>query len=109
LSGPSEAVFLGQITSLLVCGRLMGELMQRIGQPAVMGQLIVGVAFDLWIGTRRISIPRLSQPTRFAELSAASQDRVIQTEEQIAESEWLIAKSRRLLAQLGTKRLAEIH
>jgi hypothetical protein len=42
----------------------------------------------------------------FAELSAASQERVIRTEEQIAESEWLVAKSRRLLEQLEAKRLA---
>src|SRR5713101_842115 len=41
--GPSEAIFLCQIIALLVCGRLMGELMQRIGQPAVMGQLIAGI------------------------------------------------------------------
>jgi Kef-type K+ transport system membrane component KefB/nucleotide-binding universal stress UspA family protein len=41
--GPSDAVFLFQIIALLVCGRLMGELMQRIGQPPVMGQLIAGI------------------------------------------------------------------
>src|ERR1700730_8788812 len=41
--GPSEVIFLSQIIALLVCGRLMGELMQRIGQPAVMGQLIAGI------------------------------------------------------------------
>jgi len=41
--GPSEAIFLSQIIVLLVCGRLMGELMQRIGQPPVMGQLIAGI------------------------------------------------------------------
>jgi Kef-type K+ transport system membrane component KefB/nucleotide-binding universal stress UspA family protein len=41
--GPSEVIFLCQIIALLVCGRLMGELMQRIGQPAVMGQLIAGI------------------------------------------------------------------
>jgi K+:H+ antiporter len=41
--GPSEALFLGQVVVLLVCGRLMGELMQRIGQPSVMGQLIAGI------------------------------------------------------------------
>ena len=41
--GPSEVIFLCQIIVLLVCGRLMGELMQRIGQPAVMGQLIAGI------------------------------------------------------------------
>lgn len=41
--GASVAVFLGQIVTLLICGRLMGELMQRIGQPPVMGQLIAGI------------------------------------------------------------------
>src|SRR5215212_11721355 len=42
-SGPSEVVFLTQIIVLLVVGRLMGEAMQRIGQPAVMGQLLAGL------------------------------------------------------------------
>jgi Kef-type K+ transport system membrane component KefB/nucleotide-binding universal stress UspA family protein len=41
--GPSVVIFLCQIIALLVCGRLMGELMQRLGQPAVMGQLIAGI------------------------------------------------------------------
>src|SRR5260370_42672183 len=38
-----EAIFLSEIIVLLVCGRLLGESMQRIGQPAVMGQLIAGI------------------------------------------------------------------
>src|SRR5882724_5571440 len=41
--GPSGVIFLSQIIALLVCGRLMGELMHRIDQPAVMGQLIAGI------------------------------------------------------------------
>jgi Kef-type K+ transport system membrane component KefB/nucleotide-binding universal stress UspA family protein len=41
--GPSEAVFIAQIILLLLCGRLLGEGMQRIGQPAIMGQLLSGV------------------------------------------------------------------
>lgn len=41
--GASVAVFLAQIVTLLVCGRLLGELMQRIGQPPVMGQLVGGI------------------------------------------------------------------
>jgi Kef-type K+ transport system membrane component KefB/nucleotide-binding universal stress UspA family protein len=41
--GPSEAVFIAQIILLLLCGRLLGEAMQRIGQPAIMGQLLSGV------------------------------------------------------------------
>src|SRR3984893_3159038 len=41
--GASVVVFLAQVVTLLVCGKLMGELMQRIGQPSVMGQLIAGI------------------------------------------------------------------
>jgi Kef-type K+ transport system membrane component KefB/nucleotide-binding universal stress UspA family protein len=40
---PSEIIFLAQIIALLACGRLLGEAMQRLGQPAVMGQLIAGI------------------------------------------------------------------
>lgn len=39
---PSEALFIAEIVLLLLVGRLLGEAMQRIGQPAVMGQLIAG-------------------------------------------------------------------
>jgi len=39
----SEAHFIAQIVLLLMVGRLLGEAMQRIGQPAVMGQLIAGI------------------------------------------------------------------
>src|ERR1700761_913705 len=39
----SVVVFLAQVVTLLVCGRALGELMQRIGQPSVMGQLIAGI------------------------------------------------------------------
>ncbi|HYM73710.1 MAG TPA: cation:proton antiporter [Stellaceae bacterium] len=41
--GPSDVVFICEVIALLVSGRLMGEVMQRIGQPAVMGQLIAGI------------------------------------------------------------------
>jgi Kef-type K+ transport system membrane component KefB/nucleotide-binding universal stress UspA family protein len=43
-SGASESVFIIQIGILLVVGRLLGEAMLRIGQPAVMGQLLAGIA-----------------------------------------------------------------
>ena len=42
-SGPSAVLFLAQIAVLILVGRLFGEAMQRIGQPAVMGQLIGGL------------------------------------------------------------------
>jgi Kef-type K+ transport system membrane component KefB/nucleotide-binding universal stress UspA family protein len=41
--GPSEVLFIGQLIVLITVGRLLGELMLRIGQPAVMGQLIAGL------------------------------------------------------------------
>src|SRR6266568_4059696 len=43
MQASSEALFLAQIVLLLLVGRLLGEAMQRIGQPAVIGQLIAGV------------------------------------------------------------------
>ncbi|THF55984.1 cation:proton antiporter domain-containing protein [Ollibium composti] len=42
-AGASEALFIAQILLLLVVGRSFGELLERLGQPAVMGQLIGGV------------------------------------------------------------------
>ncbi len=42
-NGPSEVIFIAQILALLVVGRLLGEAMIRVGQPAVMGQLIAGL------------------------------------------------------------------
>ena len=41
--GPSELLFVAQITLLLLIGRLLGEAMLRLKQPAVMGQLIAGL------------------------------------------------------------------
>ena len=43
MQAPSEALFLAQIVLLLLVGRLIGEAMQRIGQAAIMGQLIAGI------------------------------------------------------------------
>jgi K+:H+ antiporter len=40
---PSDAIFIVEIIALMVVGRLLGEAMLRIGQPAVMGQLIAGL------------------------------------------------------------------
>jgi Kef-type K+ transport system membrane component KefB len=40
---PSEVIFIAEIVVLLLIGRLLGEVMQRVGQPAVMGQLIAGI------------------------------------------------------------------
>jgi Kef-type K+ transport system membrane component KefB/nucleotide-binding universal stress UspA family protein len=41
--GPSEVVFIAEILALMIVGRLLGEAMVRMRQPAVMGQLIAGL------------------------------------------------------------------
>ena len=41
--GPSELLFVAQLLLLILVGRLLGEAMLRIKQPAVMGQLIAGL------------------------------------------------------------------
>ncbi len=37
------AIFFTQVMLLIVVGRLLGEVMQRFGQPAVIGQLLAGI------------------------------------------------------------------
>jgi Kef-type K+ transport system membrane component KefB/nucleotide-binding universal stress UspA family protein len=75
--GPSEVIFLAQIIALLVCGRLMGELMQRIGQPAVMGQLIAGILLGpsvlgaVWPGLQHVLFP--TSPEQKAMIDAVAQ------------------------------------
>jgi Kef-type K+ transport system membrane component KefB/nucleotide-binding universal stress UspA family protein len=39
----SEIVLVAQLVTLILLGRLLGEAMQRIGQPAVMGELLAGI------------------------------------------------------------------
>jgi Kef-type K+ transport system membrane component KefB/nucleotide-binding universal stress UspA family protein len=43
VGGPGEVVFLVEIVLLLLVGRGLGEVMQRFGQPAVIGQLLAGL------------------------------------------------------------------
>jgi Kef-type K+ transport system membrane component KefB/nucleotide-binding universal stress UspA family protein len=75
--GASEVVFLAQIIALLVCGRLLGEALQRIGQPAVMGQLIAGILLGpsvlgaLWPDFQHWLFP--SRPEQKAMIDAVAQ------------------------------------
>src|ERR671939_602642 len=76
-AGPSEVIFLLQIIVLLVAGRLLGEAMQRIGQPAVMGQLIAGILLGpsffgaIWPEAQHALFPK--SPEQKAMLDAISQ------------------------------------
>src|SRR5688572_935660 len=40
---PSETIFILQIILLIAVGRGLGEIMQRLGQPSVMGELLAGI------------------------------------------------------------------
>src|SRR6516225_8776794 len=42
-AGPSEFLLVTQIVLLIAVGRGLGELMQRIGQPSVIGELLCGL------------------------------------------------------------------
>lgn len=42
-AGPSEFLLVTQIVLLIAVGRGLGEIMQRIGQPSVMGELLAGI------------------------------------------------------------------
>src|SRR5207302_28583 len=42
-SAPSEVIFLAQLVTLMLVGRLLGEAMNRVGQPSVMGMLLGGI------------------------------------------------------------------
>ncbi|MDA9467245.1 cation:proton antiporter domain-containing protein [Bradyrhizobium sp. CCBAU 53415] len=42
-AGPSEFLLIVQIALLIAVGRGLGEIMQRIGQPSVIGELLAGI------------------------------------------------------------------
>ncbi|MFL6214233.1 MAG: cation:proton antiporter [Blastocatellia bacterium] len=70
-------VFIVEIALMLLVGRLLGELMQRIGQPAVMGQLIAGILLGpsvfgaLWPAAHHAIFPDAPEQKRM--LDAISQ------------------------------------
>jgi Kef-type K+ transport system membrane component KefB/nucleotide-binding universal stress UspA family protein len=42
-TGRAEGILVAEVLLLIIVGRLLGEGMQRIGQPALMGQLLAGI------------------------------------------------------------------
>ncbi len=76
-TGPSETIFVIQIMVLLIIGRLLGEAMLRIGQPAVMGQLIAGILLGpsllgfVWPDLQHMIFPRT--PEQKAMIDAVAQ------------------------------------
>lgn len=54
-------------------------------------------SYDLWQQSRRVAVPRLFKPGTFDELAAVHQERAIEVEEGIINSEWQMASRSRLL------------
>jgi Kef-type K+ transport system membrane component KefB len=66
-SGASEVIFLAQLIVLMVVGRLLGEAMNRIGQPSVMGMLLGGILLGpsmlgvLWPDLQHALFPKTAE------------------------------------------------
>jgi len=76
-SGKSEALLVAQVLLLLMVGRVLGEGMQRIGQPPLMGQLLAGLALGpslfgwLWPQAQHLLFP--SDPEQKGMIDGISQ------------------------------------
>lgn len=63
-SGRTEAILVAEVLALLVVGRLLGEAMQRLGQPSLMGPLLAGIILGpslfgwLWPQAQHFVFPR---------------------------------------------------
>src|SRR5437764_361527 len=61
---PAEVIFFVQLVLLMLIGRLLGEVMTRIGQPSVMGMLLAGMLLGpsvlgvLWPELQHAIFPR---------------------------------------------------
>jgi Kef-type K+ transport system membrane component KefB/nucleotide-binding universal stress UspA family protein len=76
-AGPSEERFLAAIVAILIVSRLLGEAMQRLGQPAVIGHLIAGILLGpsffglIWPEAQHALIP--TDPAQKAMLNGLAQ------------------------------------
>jgi Kef-type K+ transport system membrane component KefB/nucleotide-binding universal stress UspA family protein len=62
-SDHTTTIFIAEILLMLLVGRLLGEVMHRIGQPPVMGQLLAGILIgptvlgNLWPAAHQLIFP----------------------------------------------------
>ena len=63
-SGKAEGILVAEVLLLLIVGRVLGEGMQRIGQPALMGTLLAGIILGpslfgwLWPSAQHFIFPK---------------------------------------------------
>lgn len=76
-TGKSEAILVAEIVLLLLVGRVLGEAMHRIGQPALMGNLLAGLVLGpslfgvVWPEAQKFIFP--SDPAQKAMIDGLSQ------------------------------------
>ncbi|HTO40681.1 MAG TPA: cation:proton antiporter [Rhizomicrobium sp.] len=76
-AGTAEMLFIVQLVLLILAGRLLGEVMERIGQPAVVGQLLAGLMLGpslfgwLWPSAHTVLFPQNAEQKHM--LNAVSQ------------------------------------
>ncbi|HEY4275343.1 MAG TPA: cation:proton antiporter [Rhizomicrobium sp.] len=76
-SGKAEAILVAEIVLLLLVGRLLGEVMQRLGQPALMGNLLAGLVLGpslfgaIWPAAQHFIFP--SDPAQKSMIDGLSQ------------------------------------
>ncbi|HEX2593389.1 MAG TPA: cation:proton antiporter, partial [Rhizomicrobium sp.] len=77
MGGSGEGTFVAEIVLLLIVGRGLGEVLQRFGQPAIMGQLIGGILLGPslfgWIWPDAQHMIFSTDPNKKAMIDAVSQ------------------------------------
>src|SRR5713101_4416833 len=69
----TSTVFVAEILLMLLVGRLLGELMRRLGQPAVLGQLLAGILLgptvlgNLWPAAHHAIFPNTPEQKKMIE------------------------------------------
>ncbi|HUO02340.1 MAG TPA: cation:proton antiporter [Rhizomicrobium sp.] len=76
-TGKDEALLVAEVILLLLVGRILGEGMQRLGQPALMGNLLAGLVLGpslfglIWPSAQHFIFP--SDPTQKGMINGLSQ------------------------------------
>ena len=76
-TGKAEALLAAEVVLLLLVGRLLGEAMQRVGQPALMGNLLAGLVLGpslfgaIWPEAQKFIFP--SDPAQKGMIDGLSQ------------------------------------